>query len=700
MDARTVNRSLDLEAGKTLKVGLGFSQLKDSFVAGVQAARQACRDIPEPTLAFVFGSIHQNQEELIHGIHTQISPARLMGCSSYAEVSPLGVTRGSVVVLALYLPGAHLQFAEVDHYRDEESLGEQLSQILSQNREKHTGMREILLAIRGIGDGREELLEVLWKRLGAVPIFGGLSCGDYDLGMSHSDFWNSHQYLQNGICKNGARIASLNLPEKDYRPAIGFAHGWTPVGPTITITRAKGPEVYEVEGIPVFEFYRQFLGDTDSHEFFEGMIQRYAFSVEMEFGKTKRSIVRLPVNCDFQKACITYYPAQDLHGVQVRLLHGDRRGVLSGARRAAERCKEALDGLEPAVLLNISCCTRAVILHSRVDAEVQAIREVFGQDVPIVGYYSGGEIFPYMSRYEDIIDPDNPLNSSHYHAGTVGVMALGTRLPIQKPKLKEGPAKLHSGLGAQELDKMLRESEGILDETQGFLTAISRKSYEISEILKSQNQELHFKNEQNLRLQEIVHRYTPHEVWAKAGQSAQRGDYEIPESEVERTYLFMDVKGFTAFSEAHVPTEVIDRLNEIFHPATELIYKYEGDVDKFIGDCIFAVFPDSPQAVGAGQEILKLFTTLTLKGNPFEVRMGIHKGRAIHGNVGSEGRREYTYIGDAVNFTQRLESSCTPGHILVSPVVFRACEAQFSEVIEREIMVKGKKNPHQVFEVR
>ncbi len=684
---------------RTIGVGIGFSQIKDSFVAGVQAARQACREIPEPTLAFVFGSIHQDQQELLDGVHTQIPPSSLMGCSSYAEISPLGVTRGSVVVLALYLPGTRVRFAETHQYSSEESLGEDIVKALNSEPEKQGDLREIILALRGIGGGREEFLETLWNHLGPVPIFGGLSCGDFDLGMSHPDFWKSHQYLQSGISSKGARVAGLSFPESDYRPAIGFAHGWTPVGPTITITRAEGPEVYEVEGIPVFEFYRQFLGGSESHKFFEGMIQRYAFSVEMEYGKTRRSIVRLPVNCDFQKGCITYYPVQDLNGVHVRLLHGDRRGVLSGARRAAERCKEALDGLEPAVLINISCCTRAVILHSRVDAEVEAIREVFGRDIPIVGYYSGGEIFPYMSRYEDIVDPNNPLNSSHYHAGTVGVMALGTRLPVHKPSQHALQAEFRSGLGNEDLDRMLRESEGILDDTQGFLTAISRKSYEISETLKAQNLQLHTKNEQNLRLQEIVHRYTPHEVWAKAGQSAQRGDYEIEEREVERAYLFMDVKGFTAFSEAHDPTEVIEHLNEIFKPATEFIYKYQGDVDKYIGDCIFAVFPDSPQAVATGLEILGLFTTLSAKGNPFQVRMGIHKGRAIHGNVGSEGRREYTYIGDAVNLTQRLESNCTPGRILISPIVFDSCKTKFTEVEEREITVKGKKAAIKVFEV-
>jgi len=177
-----------------------------------------------------------------------------------------------------------------------------------------------------------------------------------------------------------------------------------------------------------------------------------------------------------------------------------------------------------------------------------------------------------------------------------------------------------------------------------------------------------------------------------------RGDYEIPEKEVHRTFLFMDVKGFTAFSEKHDPGEVIRRLNEIFHPATESIYRHGGDVDKFIGDCIFAVFHDSMSALRAAREIQDIFQTLDGENNPFQIRMGIHRGRAIHGNVGASERREYTFIGDAVNLTQRLESNCTPGRILVSPIVYEECQEIIPQVEERTIRVKGKEEPVVCFE--
>lgn len=242
------------------------------------------------------------------------------------------------------------------------------------------------------------------------------------------------------------------------------------------------------------------------------------------------------------------------------------------------------------------------------------------------------------------------------------------------------------------LENLLQESESILDDTQVFMSSLSHQSIRNAETLRSQNQELVEKDEQNQKLQNVVHRFTPHCVWKKAGESVIQGRYEINEEEVVRAFLFMDVKGFTSFSEEHGSEEVIFRLNEIFDPATKIIYKHKGDVDKYIRDCIFAVFDENQDAVASALEILKLFDELKKSNHPFSVRMGIHCGRAIHGNVGSRDRREYTYIGDAVNISQRLESQCEPGCVLVSDQVYQDVKSKQKNLHQeqRNLELKGK----------
>ena len=95
--------------------------------------------------------------------------------------------------------------------------------------------------------------------------------------------------------------------------------------------------------------------------------------------------------------------------------------------------------------------------------------------------------------------------------------------------------------------------------------------------------------------------------------------------------------------------------------ATELVYEHGGDVDKFIGDCIFAAFPTADAALKAARCVLALVARRRREGSPFDVRVGINWGRAVRANVGARGRREYTYIGDAVNLAQRMEANATPG---------------------------------------
>jgi class 3 adenylate cyclase len=325
----------------------------------------------------------------------------------------------------------------------------------------------------------------------------------------------------------------------------------------------------------------------------------------------------------------------------------------------------------------VSCCTRAAILHSRMDGEVSAVREVFGESVPIFGYYSGGEIVPYQSRYAAAADPAREPGGSAYHTTTVALLAVGSRKRpsrVRVPRCEDCPPEK-----AGDLRALLDKSEEILDGTEAFLSNLSRKSYQDAEKLRKQN--------------EVIHRYTPHDVFDRIGAGVARGRYELAERAFEGAFLFMDVKGFTAYSESHSPGKVVGALNQIFEPATDIVYDCGGDVDKFIGDCIFAAFPSPARAVAAGRRVLRLIEGLRARGNPFTVRIGINAGRAIRANVGSSERREYTYIGDAVNLAQRLESNCEPGRLLLSRGVYEAVRASMPGARRRKIAVKGRKMP-------
>lgn len=652
-----------------MKIAIGLGLDKDPEIAAEEAVKQALRTVPKPGLAVAFASIHLDQEKVHRALCRFLDPAILTGGSCYAEITNAGVSKNSVAVLLLSGEGLKASFSVSEVSEDCRKTGLSLAEGLPP---LNPEAQKLALLFGSIKTGYEQLMvDALDEKLGPAPVFGGLTCGQYDLGMNHPDFWTNYQFCGCELSKAGARLAALELPA-GAKLGFGYGHGWETVGEELEITRADGPEVLELNGVPVIEFYRQFLGRDAGDKFFELMVQRYGFSQTAPCGV--KTFIKLPVSCDFKKGSIRYFPAEDMQGKKVRLIQASRLSLVEGARAAAKDCAAAQPGRTPALVFMVSCCSRSHILHSRENDEVDAVRSVFGRGVPVFGFYSGGEIVPWQN------DPSGECGGSSYHATTVALMALYADGAVEFSVPKERRAELQDGRTQKAL---LDRSEEMLDATESFLANLSRKSYKDGELLRRQH--------------EMIHAYTPHGVWKEVGAVASAGGQELKDAEFTGVFMFMDVKGFTTYSEAHTSAEVVKALNEIFSPATGLIYKHGGDVDKFIGDCIFACFPSAEEAARAAKAILLLFRELSAKGNPFNVRIGLNGGRAVRANVGAPNRREYTFIGDAVNTAQRLESNCEPGKALLSAEVYAQAASVFSSASEKTVTLKGKARPITAF---
>lgn len=142
--------------------------------------------------------------------------------------------------------------------------------------------------------------------------------------------------------------------------------------------------------------------------------------------------------------------------------------------------------------------------------------------------------------------------------------------------------------------------------------------------------------------------------------------------------LFADVAGFTALAQHHPPEQVVALLNQLFTMLTQLIFRYGGTVDKFIGDCVMAFWnapDDQPNhatlALSAAVDIRIWLDSCNEVwrrefGVTLQLAIGVHTGEALVGNLGSASRMEYTCVGDAVNLAARLESIARPLQILTS----------------------------------
>lgn len=130
--------------------------------------------------------------------------------------------------------------------------------------------------------------------------------------------------------------------------------------------------------------------------------------------------------------------------------------------------------------------------------------------------------------------------------------------------------------------------------------------------------------------------------------------------EVPLTVMFIDIRGFTAYSEKNKPIVVVTRLNDLLDKVTKIILDHKGTVDKYIGDAVMAFWgdpnEDKKQATHALEAAVEIRDTIQ-KETEFRVGIGINHGPAIVGNMGSTRRFDYTAIGDTVNTASRLESA-------------------------------------------
>ena len=173
----------------------------------------------------------------------------------------------------------------------------------------------------------------------------------------------------------------------------------------------------------------------------------------------------------------------------------------------------------------------------------------------------------------------------------------------------------------------------------------------------------------------------------------------------ERKWLalvFSDVRGFTAFSENRDPALVIERLNQVLALEADVVRRHGGDVDKFVGDAMFAWFSGPArcrQAIDAAVEILSGLHERFAGKAGTEIGFGIHVGEVVVGSMGSQDRRDYTAIGRSVNLAARLCSAAKSGQILVSEAVATELEQTLALIPLPPISAKGFTEPVRVFEV-
>jgi len=182
----------------------------------------------------------------------------------------------------------------------------------------------------------------------------------------------------------------------------------------------------------------------------------------------------------------------------------------------------------------------------------------------------------------------------------------------------------------------------------------------------------------------------------------------------EVTILFSDIRGFTTISEKLPADLVVGLLNEYFNSMVDVVFEYEGTLDKFIGDAIMAIYgspvrhdDDPMRAIKSALKMKQKLDELNEKWmnkdglSPIQIGIGINTGNVVAGNIGHSQRLEYTVIGDNVNLASRLESLTKEfkSPIVISGSTYEKVKDQVEAKLLDSVKVKGKTVPVDVYEL-
>lgn len=289
-------------------------------------------------------------------------------------------------------------------------------------------------------------------------------------------------------------------------------------------------------------------------------------------------------------------------------------------------------------------------------------------------------------------------------AGSASIAALDVRSLICVPlRLKERI------LGALYVDSKIAEKE-FDEESQNLLHAFADQAAVAIENARLFD-ELAESREAEKSVRRMFQRYVPADVVREALKM--KGGGRLSEK-LTATVLFSDIRGFTSISERMPPEVLVGVLNDYLQRMVDIVFDEGGIVDKFIGDCVMAVFgapaPKPDDATRAVRAALRMIDELgrfndeqhrKTGGVALDIGIGLHTGPVVAGNIGSDRKMEYTVIGDTVNAAKRVESLNRPmkTKVLVTQECYEATGRAFAVRALPRVTVKGRRQPLQVYEV-
>jgi hypothetical protein len=361
----------------TFHAAVGQAQALDGREASLQATHHALNHLGAvaPGLGIVIASHQYQARDVASGAASLLGDAPLIGFSTPAGLSGAGLHLHSVVVAVLSADDLEASSHWLPGYaQSSRETASQLDMLISGKREQN-----VIFFADGFNGDAEQFCNSISP--GTLRIVGGLSSGDLHTG-------NTYQIAGN---QTGAGALAALTFSGNLRMGVGHAHGWDPVGGQMRVTRSRGFWLRTLDARPASETYAELFG-FPAREWSFPPLSHMARLYPLGMERGEELVVRSPIRVEADGSFRMNASIRD--GVDAFVMVGSRISCQKAAQDATQQALRELDGVKPAFALVLVDIAWQMLLKATPGAEIAAIQEIIGEQVPIAGGYTLGQIVP------------------------------------------------------------------------------------------------------------------------------------------------------------------------------------------------------------------------------------------------------------------------------------------------------------------
>lgn len=304
--------------------------------------------------------------------------AYIIGCTTAGEIYKDQVNDDSLTVTVIHFEKSEIKFftSEIEDMGKDYEKGLEIAKSIPTENLSH-----VFIITEGENINGSKIVEGLVDGLPEhAKITGGLS--------GNGNTFKETFVIANDYAKQN-QIAAVAFYGDKIRIGYGSVGGWDTFGIERFITKSKENIVYELDGRPILDLYNDYLGEYAKELPASGLL----FPLNVRSADNVYNYVRAVAGVDKKNKSLRFF-GEVPQGYYARLMHANSNNLIHGAMKAAENSLKSINSKNGKIAILISCVARKVVLNQMIDEEIEAVRNIFGNDVTITGFYSYGEIAP------------------------------------------------------------------------------------------------------------------------------------------------------------------------------------------------------------------------------------------------------------------------------------------------------------------